>query len=154
MSQLNETIEIRKEHAYVPYSHFRVGAALLTKSGKVYQGCNIENAGYSPTNCAERTAFFKAVYEGEREFAAIAINGDGDDYLYPCGVCRQVMAEFCEPDTFRIFVSKKNGEYREYTLGELFPGAFTKDDIEKARVYQVEHVFAILSMDKTTRKQQ
>ena len=79
--------------------------------------------------------FFKAVYEGEREFAAIAINGDGDDYLYPCGVCRQVMAEFCEPDTFRIFVSKKNGEYREYTLGELFPGAFTKDDIEKARVY-------------------
>ena len=73
-----------KEHAYVPYSHFRVGAALLTKSGKVYQGCNIENAGYSPTNCAERTAFFKAVYEGEREFAAIAINGDGDDYLYPC----------------------------------------------------------------------
>ena len=90
-----------KEHAYAPYSHFRVGAALLTKSGKVYQGCNIENAGYSPTNCAERTAFFKAVYEGEREFAAIAINGDGDDYLYPCGVCRQVMAEFCEPDTFR-----------------------------------------------------
>ena len=85
-----------KEHAYAPYSHFRVGAALLTKSGKVYQGCNIENAGYSPTNCAERTAFFKAVYEGEREFAAIAINGDGDDYLYPCGVCRQVMAEFCE----------------------------------------------------------
>lgn len=124
-----------KEHAYAPYSHFRVGAALLTKSGKVYQGCNIENAGYSPTNCAERTAFFKAVYKGEREFAAIAINGDGDDYLYPCGVCRQVMAEFCEPDTFRIFVSKKNGEYREYTLGELFPGAFTKDDIEKARVY-------------------
>lgn len=94
-----------KEHAYVPYSHFRVGAALLTKSSKVYQGCNIENAGYSSTNCAERTAFFKAVYDGEREFAAIAINGDGDDYLYPCGVCRQVMAEFCEPDTFRIFVS-------------------------------------------------
>ena len=124
-----------KEHAYAPHSHFRVGAALLTKSGKVYQGCHIENAGYSPTNCAERTAFFKAVYEGEREFAAIAINGDGDDYLYPCGVCRQVMAEFCEPDMFRIFVSKKNGEYLEYTLGELFPGAFTKDDIDKARVY-------------------
>ena len=80
-----------KEHAYVPYSHFRVGAALLTKSGKVYQGCNIENAGYSPTNCAERTAFFKAVYEGEREFAAIAINGDGDDYLYPCGMRHRVV---------------------------------------------------------------
>ena len=124
-----------RDRAYAPYSNFRVGACLKGATGAYYLGCNIENAGYSPTNCAERTAFFKAVYEGEREFAAIAINGDGDDYLYPCGVCRQVMAEFCEPDTFRIFVSKKNGEYREYTLGELFPGAFTKDDIEKARVY-------------------
>ena len=143
-----------KEHAYAPYSNFRVGAALLTKGGKVYQGCNIENAAYSPTNCAERTAFFKAVYEGEREFEAIAINGDGDDYLFPCGVCRQVMAEFCDPDTFLIYVSKKNGAYQKYTLAELFPGAFTKDDIDKARVYQVEHVFAVLSMDKTTRKKQ
>lgn len=124
-----------KEHAYAPYSNFRVGAALLTKGGKVYQGCNIENAAYSPTNCAERTAFFKAVYEGEREFEAIAINGDGDDYLFPCGVCRQVMAEFCNPDTFLIYVSKKNGAYQKYTLAELFPGAFTKDDIDKARVY-------------------
>lgn len=124
-----------KEHAYAPYSNFRVGAALLTKGGKMYQGCNIENAAYSPTNCAERTAFFKAVYEGEREFEAIAINGDGDDYLFPCGVCRQVMAEFCDPDTFLIYVSKKNGAYQKYTLAELFPGAFTKDDIDKARVY-------------------
>lgn len=124
-----------KEHAYAPYSNFRVGAALLTKGGKVYQGCNIENAAYSPTNCAERTAFFKAVYEGEREFEAIAINGDGDDYLFPCGVCRQVMAEFCDQDTFLIYVSKKNGAYQKYTLAELFPGAFTKDDIDKARVY-------------------
>ena len=124
-----------KGHAYAPYSNFRVGAALLTKGGKVYQGCNIENAAYSPTNCAERTAFFKAVYEGEREFEAIAINGDGDDYLFPCGVCRQVMAEFCDPDTFLIYVSKKNGAYQKYTLAELFPGAFTKDDIDKARVY-------------------
>lgn len=124
-----------KEHAYAPYSDFRVGAALLTKGGKVYQGCNIENAAYSPTNCAERTAFFKAIYEGEREFEAIAINGDGDDYLFPCGVCRQVMAEFCDPDTFLIYVSKKNGAYQKYTLAELFPGAFTKDDIDEARVY-------------------
>ena len=124
-----------KEHAYAPYSNFRVGAALLTKGGKVYQGCNIENAAYSPTNCAERTAFFKAVYEGEREFEAIAINGDGDDYLFPCGVCRQVMAEFCDPDTFLIYVSKKNGAYQKYTLAKLFPGAFTRDDIDKARVY-------------------
>ena len=109
-----------KEHAYAPYSHFRVGAALLTKSGKVYQGCNIENAGYSPTNCAERTAFFKAVYEGEREFAAIAINGDGDDYLYPCGVCRQVMAEFCEPETFRFLSPKRMENISSTRLGNCF----------------------------------
>ena len=121
-----------KEHAYVPYSNFRVGAALLTKDGKIYQGCNIENAGYTPTNCAERTAFFKAVYEGERNFEAIAVNGDADDYLYPCGVCRQVMAEFCTPD-FKVFVSKKNGEYLEFTLAEIFPGAFTPAELEKGQ---------------------
>ncbi len=121
-----------KEHAYVPYSNFRVGAALLTKEGKIYQGCNIENAGYTPTNCAERTAFFKAVYEGERNFEAIAVNGDADDYLYPCGVCRQVMAEFCTPD-FKVFVSKKNGEYLEFTLAEIFPGAFTPTELEKGQ---------------------
>ena len=113
-----------KEHAYVPYSHFRVGAALLTKSGKVYQGCNIENAGYSPTNCAERTAFFKAVYEGEREFAAIAINGDGDDYLYPCGVCRQVMMEFCDPETFQIILAVSKDKYDIFALKELLPLGF------------------------------
>lgn len=121
-----------KEHAYVPYSNFRVGAALLTKEGKIYQGCNIENAGYTPTNCAERTAFFKAVYEGERNFEAIAVNGDADDYLYPCGVCRQVMAEFCTPD-FKVFVSKKNGEYLEFTFAEIFPGAFTSAELEKGQ---------------------
>lgn len=121
-----------KEHAYAPYSNFRVGAALLTKNGKIYQGCNIENAGYTPTNCAERTAFFKAVYEGERNFEAIAVNGDADDYLYPCGVCRQVMAEFCAPD-FKVFVSKKNGEYLEFTLAEILPGAFTSTELEKGQ---------------------
>ena len=121
-----------KEHAYAPYSNFRVGAALLTKDGKIYQGCNIENAGYTPTNCAERTAFFKAVYEGERNFEAIAVNGDADDYLYPCGVCRQVMAEFCAPD-FKVFVSKKNGEYLEFTLAEILPGAFTSTEREKGQ---------------------
>ena len=118
-----------KEHAYAPYSHFRVGAALLTKSGKVYQGCNIENAGYSPTNCAERTAFFKAVYEGEREFAAIAINGDGDDYLYPCGVCRQVMMEFCDPETFQIILAVSKDKYDVFTLRELFPLGFGPADL-------------------------
>lgn len=121
-----------KEHAYAPYSNFRVGAALLTKDGKIYQGCNVENAGYTPTNCAERTAFFKAVYEGERNFEAIAVNGDADDYLYPCGVCRQVMAEFCAPD-FKVFVSKKNGEYLEFTLAEILPGAFTSTELEKGQ---------------------
>ena len=121
-----------KEHAYAPYSNVRVGAALLTKDGKIYQGCNIENAGYTPTNCAERTAFFKAVYEGERNFEAIAVNGDADDYLYPCGVCRQVMAEFCAPD-FKVFVSKKNGEYLEFTLAEILPGAFTSTELEKGQ---------------------
>ena len=121
-----------KEHAYAPYSNFRVGAALLTKDGKIYQGCNIENAGYTPTNCAERTAFFKAVYEGERNFEALAVNGDADDYLYPCGVCRQVMAEFCAPD-FKVFVSKKNGEYLEFTLAEILPGAFTSTELEKGQ---------------------
>ena len=128
-----------RENAYVPYSHFKVGACIALKDGTFVQGCNIENAAYTPTNCAERTAFFKAVSEGVKEFQAICVVGGRDGvltgYAAPCGVCRQVMAEFCEPDTFRIFVSKKNGEYREYTLGELFPGAFTKDDIEKARVY-------------------
>ena len=123
-----------KEHAYVPYSHFRVGAALLTSDGRVFQGCNIENAGYTPTNCAERTAFFKAVYEGVRDFEAIAVNGDADDYLYPCGVCRQVMAEFCDPKTFRILVSNKNGDYLEYTLEQLFPGAFTPEELEKGQI--------------------
>ena len=123
-----------KEHAYVPYSHFRVGAALLTRDGRVFQGCNIENVGYTPTNCAERTAFFKAVYEGVRDFEAIAVNGDADDYLYPCGVCRQVMAEFCDPKTFRILVSNKNGDYLEYTLEQLFPGAFTPEELEKGQI--------------------
>ena len=123
-----------KEHAYVPYSHFRVGAALLARDGRVFQGCNIENAGYTPTNCAERTAFFKAIYEGVRDFEAIAVNGDAEDYLYPCGVCRQVMAEFCDPKTFRILVSNKNGDYHEYTLEQIFPGAFTPEELEKGQI--------------------
>lgn len=122
---------LAKENAYVPYSHFRVGAALLTKSGKIYRGCNIENAAYTPTNCAERTAFFKAVSEGEREFEAIAISGDADDYLYPCGVCRQVMTEFCDPATFKIFLVKDENDVKEFTLQELLPGGFTNADLEK-----------------------
>lgn len=122
-----------KENAYVPYSHFRVGAALLTADGKIYTGCNIENAAYTPTNCAERTAFFKAVSEGERAFTAIAITGDADDYLYPCGVCRQVMAEFCDPKEFQIILVNTESDYRIFTLEEILPGAFTVADLEKGR---------------------
>ena len=119
--------------AYVPYSGFTVGAALLTKSGKVYRGCNIENAAYGPSNCAERTAFFKAVSEGEREFAAIAVvggkDGDAADIFPPCGVCRQVMQEFCGPD-FEIHMQKAGGGVFTVKLPELLPFGFTKDSME------------------------
>ena len=118
-----------KENAYVPYSNFRVGAALLTKNGKVYTGCNIENASYGATNCAERTAIFKAVSEGEREFEAIAINADTDDMTFPCGICRQVIIEFSRD--IKLYISNKSGEYKEYSIGELLPGAFTSDDLDR-----------------------
>ena len=118
-----------REMAYAPYSHFKVGAALLTKNGKVYMGCNIENASYTPTNCAERTAFFKAVSEGEREFRAIAIVGGKEeavklDLCAPCGVCRQVMMEFCNPDTFQVILALDKEHYDVYTLHELMPQGF------------------------------
>lgn len=125
-----ELIEMAKEaakHAYAPYSGFTVGAALLTKSGKIYTGCNIENAAYSPTNCAERTAFFKAVSEGERNFDSIAIvgglNGNFEEYCSPCGVCRQVMSEFCESD-FRIILGKNSNDFKSIPIGELLPESF------------------------------
>lgn len=117
-----------REMSYAPYSKYMVGAALLTKDGKVYKGCNIENAGYTPTNCAERTAFFKAVSEGERAFAAIAIVGGRagapDSYAYPCGVCRQVMMEFCNPKEFRIITAVSEDDYMEKTLEEMLPNGF------------------------------
>ncbi|HEX2946489.1 MAG TPA: cytidine deaminase [Clostridia bacterium] len=125
-----------KSRSYSPYSHFAVGAALLTKSGRIYLGCNIENAAYTPTSCAERTAFFKAVSEGEREFEAIAIAAgptDGrayDKYSTPCGVCRQVMMEFCDPEQFKVTVSKSLRDYRTYTLKELLPLGFAPKDLE------------------------
>ncbi len=119
---INSAIEAR-EFSYSPYSNFKVGAALLTKSGKIYTGCNVENEAYSPSNCAERTAFFKAVSEGELEFVAIAIVGnDINKPAYPCGVCRQVMSEFCNSD-FKIYV-KNNDEILEYTLDSILPYAF------------------------------
>lgn len=133
--------EIKKELAvkalemrslsYAPYSRFCVGAALLTKDGKIYTGCNIENAAYTPSNCAERTAIFKAVSEGKRDFAAIAIAGGPEDapagalqYCAPCGVCRQVMAEFCDPDTFMIFLARSENDMKEYKLKDLLPESF------------------------------
>ena len=123
-------VEARKK-AYAPYSGFYVGAALLTKSGKVYMGCNIENASYTPTNCAERTAFFKAVSEGEREFEAIAIVGgkgeEASELCAPCGVCRQVMAEFCDGDFCVLLGTPNKIEVR--SLKELLPLSFGKADL-------------------------
>ena len=120
--------------AYTPYSGFRVGAALLTAEGRIYRGCNIENAAYSPTNCAERTAFFKAVSEGERQFAAICIVGGKDgvltDYTAPCGVCRQVMMEFCDPEEFRVILAIDEEHWREYRLKELLPMGFGPENLE------------------------
>lgn len=119
--------------SYVPYSHFHVGAALLTKDGKVFTGCNVENAAYGPSNCAERTAIFKAVSEGYKDFEAIAIVGgpedkDGkptiQDFCPPCGVCRQVMSEFCKKD-FRIILAKSPAEQKIFTLGDLLPESFS-----------------------------
>ncbi|MDE7440452.1 MAG: cytidine deaminase [Clostridia bacterium] len=120
-----------REKSYSPYSHFRVGAALLTKSGKVFTGCNIENAGYSATNCAERTAIFKAVSEGEREFEALAIiggkEGETADFCAPCGVCRQVISEFCGND-FKIVLGNEE-KFEIYKLGDLLPFSLTNKDL-------------------------
>ena len=120
-----------REYSYSPYSGYRVGAALLGADGRIYTGCNIENAGYTPTNCAERTAVFKAVSEGVREFTAIAVVGGSGETLdpacTPCGVCRQVLAEFCSPDMPVILGTPE--ELRVLTLGDLLPFAFTKENL-------------------------
>ncbi len=125
---IEEAYEAKKQ-SYAPYSGFHVGAALLALDGEIYRGCNIENAAYSPTNCAERTAFFKAVSEGKREFAAIAIVGDKREFLAPCGVCRQVMSEFCDAKQFKIILAGSKTEYEIYTLEELLPQSFSKDNL-------------------------
>lgn len=117
-----------RENSYAPYSGFRVGAALLAADGRIFTGCNIENGAYSPSMCAERVAFAKAVSEGSKEFTAIAVAGGSgelpDDYCPPCGVCRQVMAEFCGPD-FIIILAKSQSDYRSYGFTEILPLAFT-----------------------------
>ena len=127
---IQTAIEARKR-AYAPYSGFFVGAALLAADGRVFTGCNIENAAFTPTNCAERTAFFKAVSEGVRAFEAIAVVGgkgeEPSEFCAPCGVCRQVMAEFCSPD-FRIILGNEKNQ-TVYTLSELLPASFSKSDL-------------------------
>lgn len=129
---VQQALEAR-DFSYSPYSGFKVGAALLGKSGKIYTGCNIENAGYTPSNCGERTAFFKAVSEGEKEFKAIAIVGGKDleslDYCAPCGVCRQVMMEFCDYESFQIILGKSSKEYKTYTLKEILPMGFGPNNL-------------------------
>ena len=133
-TQLIQEAITAMQYSYSPYSHFRVGAALLTKSGKIYRGCNIENAAYTPTNCAERTAFFKAVSEGELKFDAICIVGGKDgvleEYAPPCGVCRQVMMEFCDPETFKIILATDETHYTVFTLKELLPLGFGPENLE------------------------
>ena len=131
---IREALNMRN-FSYVPYSKFCVGAALLTEDGKVYTGCNIENAAYTPTNCAERTAFFKAVSEGEYHFKAIAIVGgpkgaEPVDYCAPCGVCRQVMMEFCNEETFQVILAKSETEYKTFSLQEVLPMGFGPKDLD------------------------
>ena len=131
---IKEALEARKM-AYTPYSHFNVGAALLTKDGRVYRGCNIENASYTPSNCAERTAFFKAVSDGIMDFSAIAIVGGPAktgslSICSPCGVCRQVMMEFCDPKTFKIILGTNESDFKVYTLEQMLPLGFGPENLE------------------------
>ena len=128
IASLIETAIEQLSYSYVPYSGFRVGAALLAENGAVYTGCNIENAAYTPTNCAERTAFFKAISEGVKNFRAICVVGGQDgkltDFAPPCGVCRQVMMEFCSPKEFEIILATTTESYKVYKLKELMPMGF------------------------------
>lgn len=128
IGKLIDTAIEQLKFSYTPYSNFKVGAALLAKNGEIFTGCNIENASYTPTNCAERTAFFKAVSEGVHDFQAICIVGGKDgkltEYTAPCGVCRQVMMEFCNPKTFQIILAVDKERYEIYTLEELMPLGF------------------------------
>lgn len=129
---IGRALEARK-NSYAPYSHYRVGAALLAAGGKIYAGCNVENASYSATNCAERTAFFAAVAAGERQFSAIAVAGSPEGEMtqlaWPCGVCRQVMREFCDPEHFLVIAAKSETDYEIRLLKELLPDSFGPDNL-------------------------
>ena len=133
IEKLIDTAIEQLKFSYTPYSNFKVGAALLAKNGEIFTGCNIENASYTPTNCAERTAFFKAVSEGVREFRAICIVGGKDgkltEYTAPCGVCRQVMMEFCNPDEFNVITARSADDFTVYKLKELLPNGFGPSDL-------------------------
>lgn len=134
VEELIETALKQLPFSYAPYSDFKVGAALLGTNKKIYTGCNIENAAFTPTNCAERTAFFKAVSEGQMEFAAICIvggkGGKAPSFCPPCGVCRQVMMEFCDPKTFQIVLASDTGHYKIYTLQEFMPMGFGPSSVQ------------------------
>lgn len=133
IKELIQTALDARKNAYAPYSHYQVGAALLSSDGTIYSGCNIENASYGATNCAERTAFFSAVSEGKRDFLAIVITGglEGEeisDYAVPCGICRQIMQEFCGDD-FQVIVAKSTEDFRQYPFSEILPFGFDGDKI-------------------------
>lgn len=128
--QLIQEAHAAREMAYVPYSNFKVGAALLAKDGTVYRGCNIENAGYSMTNCAERTAFFKAISEGAKDFEKLVVVADTEGPVSPCGACRQVISEFCDPK-MEVILTNLKGDIQTTTVAELLPGAFSPKDLDK-----------------------
>ncbi len=125
---VNGALEAREE-AYAPYSKFKVGAAILVEDNNIYKGCNIENASFGATNCAERTAIFKAVSEGYKVIKAVAVTGDPNGYTFPCGICRQVIAEFAENGNIPIIIVKNKEDYITKTLDEILPGSFTKKDL-------------------------
>ena len=130
IDRLLDLAEEARDHSYAPYSKYHVGAALLTADGHVYQGCNIENAAFTPTNCAERTAFFKAVYDGHRAFKAIAVIATGEEMGFPCGVCRQVMAEFCDRDFIIITANKDRSKVDVSPFETLLPHSFGPKDLD------------------------
>ncbi|MBR0576627.1 cytidine deaminase [Proteiniclasticum sp. BAD-10] len=128
--ELIEAALTARENAYVPYSQFKVGSAVLTEDGQIISGCNIENASYGATNCAERTAIFNAVSQGHRHIKALAVVGDTSTFTYPCGICRQVMVEFALNKDIPIIIVKNSEEYLVKTLEDILPGAFTKSDLD------------------------
>lgn len=129
MKKLIEAAVEARERAYVPYSHFPVGAALMVKDGPIIKGCNIENASYSLANCAERTALFKAISEGYHDFEGLAVVADTPRPVPPCGACRQVLSELCPPE-MKVWLTNLRGEIQETTVGDLLPGAFGKEDLD------------------------